>query len=241
MSGQKKIVGYTLIMGLFGFMLSVQFLSIKEPVIRDTRDLWEIREDLKEEQKKHTELVAGIRKYDELLSTYESGEEAAGEAALKNTLQELKIQAGLTEVKGEGLALHLKPLFNEELIGENTLSVSPDLLRRLLNELNTYDAKYISINGIRVTGTTVIRDINGVTKMDGYSLNSLPIEIRIIAEDAEKLSDRVKASGTHDLFAIDNIKLEAEDPSSDIVIPGSDKKIPSGKLSYDEGVKGGTN
>ncbi|WP_231889990.1 MULTISPECIES: DUF881 domain-containing protein [Bacillaceae] len=241
MSGRKKIMGYTVIMGLFGFMLSVQFLSIKEPVTRDTRDLWEIREQLKEEQKQQSDLLEEIRKYDKLLNTYDTmgGEER--EQALKKTLDELKIQAGLTEVKGEGMNLRLEPLFSQDLIGENTISVSPDLLRKLINELNTYDAEHISINGHRVSSTTVIRDINGVTKMDGYELDTLPIEIKVIAKDANKLFDRVKVSSTHDLFAVDNIKLTAEKPREDIVVPGSDKKIRTGELKPYESGKGGGN
>ncbi|WP_241156663.1 DUF881 domain-containing protein [Bacillus sp. FJAT-42376] len=241
MSGRKKIAGYTLIMGLFGFMLSVQFLSIKEPVTRDTRDIWEIRSELKQEQKQQSELLKEITKYDQLVNTYESNEETAREDALEKTRDELKVQAGLTEVKGDGLVLHLEPLFTKEIIGESTISVSPDLLRKLINELNTYDAEHISVNGHRVVSTTVIRDINGVTKMDGYPLDSLPIEIKVIAENANKLSDRVKASGTHDLFAVDNIKLTDEEPRKNIVIPGSDKKIRIGELKPYEGSKGGEN
>ncbi|AZB44834.1 DUF881 domain-containing protein [Bacillus sp. FJAT-42376] len=228
-------------MGLFGFMLSVQFLSIKEPVTRDTRDIWEIRSELKQEQKQQSELLKEITKYDQLVNTYESNEETAREDALEKTRDELKVQAGLTEVKGDGLVLHLEPLFTKEIIGESTISVSPDLLRKLINELNTYDAEHISVNGHRVVSTTVIRDINGVTKMDGYPLDSLPIEIKVIAENANKLSDRVKASGTHDLFAVDNIKLTDEEPRKNIVIPGSDKKIRIGELKPYEGSKGGEN
>ena len=36
---------------IFGIMLSVQFNSLKAPKVRDTRDIWDLREDLKEEQK----------------------------------------------------------------------------------------------------------------------------------------------------------------------------------------------
>lgn len=37
------MTGITLIVG---FMIAVQFQTIKEPVVRDTRDTWELREDL---------------------------------------------------------------------------------------------------------------------------------------------------------------------------------------------------
>ena len=51
-----------------------------------------------------------------------------------------------------------------------TKVVSPELLKRLLNELNMYDAKYVSIDGQRIINTTVIRDINNETKIDGHTL-----------------------------------------------------------------------
>ncbi|MTH52642.1 DUF881 domain-containing protein [Bacillus mangrovi] len=239
MPERKKIIGYTLIMGLFGFMLSVQFQSIKEPAERDSRDLWEIREQLSEEQKQQSELLKEIRKYNQLLSTYDSNETNARDEALKKTLDQLKLQAGLTEVKGEGIVLVLEPLFSGELIGEKDISVSPDLLRRLINELNANEAEHISIDGHRVSSTTVIRNINGTVKMDGFPLDSLPIKINVISEDSAKLYDRIKASSTHDLFAVDNIKMTVRKPESSIVIPGSDKSIRSGDLHPYEIRKGG--
>nr|WP_241680128.1 DUF881 domain-containing protein [Metabacillus mangrovi] len=220
-------------------MLSVQFQSIKEPAERDSRDLWEIREQLSEEQKQQSELLKEIRKYNQLLSTYDSNETNARDEALKKTLDQLKLQAGLTEVKGEGIVLVLEPLFSGELIGEKDISVSPDLLRRLINELNANEAEHISIDGHRVSSTTVIRNINGTVKMDGFPLDSLPIKINVISEDSAKLYDRIKASSTHDLFAVDNIKMTVRKPESSIVIPGSDKSIRSGDLHPYEIRKGG--
>ncbi len=42
-----------------------------------------------------------------------------------------------------------------------------------------YEAKYVSIDGKRVINTTVIRDINGETKIDGHTIRVLPIEVKV--------------------------------------------------------------
>ena len=76
-----------------------------------------------------------------------------------------------------------------------TKVVSPELLKRLLNELNMYEAKYVSIDGQRVINTTVIRDINNETKIDGHSITNLPIEVKVAVDNmqtAEKLYNRMK-------------------------------------------------
>ena len=53
--------------------------------------------------------------------------------------------------------------------GTSTKPISPDLLKRLINELNDMMPQNISIDEQRVINTTVIRDINGETKIDGYT------------------------------------------------------------------------
>ncbi|MFB8734427.1 DUF881 domain-containing protein [Bacillus sp. SL00103] len=67
-----------------------------------------------------------------------------------------------------------------------------------------FGAKHISINDRRVINTSVIRDINGTTKMDGYSLDSDEVTIKMIGEQADKLYSRLNVSDIGDLFAQEN-------------------------------------
>lgn len=99
------------------------------------------------------------------------------------------------------------------------------MLKRLLNELNSYGAESISIDGRRVVNTTVIRDINGKTKIDGYSLHSFPLEIKVIGEDAEKLFSRLNGSTVMDTFAVDNLRLSISEPKGNMTIPPYDDVI----------------
>ncbi|MDQ0227081.1 DUF881 domain-containing protein [Metabacillus niabensis] len=224
-SNWKKGLSFTLLTTIFGLMLAIQFQTIKEPIVRDTRDMWELRDDLKEEQQLQVKLLSEIRKYDEIIETYKLEENENPEAALKETLNVLKEEAGLTEVEGPGVIITIDRLFSEDILGMELDNISPDLLKRLINELNSYDAEEISIQGRRLINSTVIRDINGQTKMDNYSLNTYPIEIKVISENAEKLYNRMNASTTDEDFAIDNLKLTISEPIDTITIPAYDDTI----------------
>ncbi len=224
-SNWKKGLSFTLLTTIFGLMLAIQFQTIKEPIVRDTRDMWELRDDLKEEQQLQVKLLSEIRKYDEIIETYKLEENENPEAALKETLNVLKEEAGLTEVEGPGVIITIDRLFSEDILGMKLDNISPDLLKRLINELNSYDAEEISIQGRRLINSSVIRDINGQTKMDNYSLNTYPIEIKVISENAEKLYNRMNASTTDEDFAIDNLKLTISEPIDSITIPAYDDTI----------------
>jgi uncharacterized protein YlxW (UPF0749 family) len=221
----KKGISFSGLALIFGLMLAIQYQTIKEPVIRDTRDMWQLREDLKTEQQLQVELLSEIRKYNDIIQTYETEENQNPEAALKETLNVLKKEAGLTEVTGQGIIITIDTLFSEELIGSPIPKISPGLLNRLINELNSYDAEEISIQGRRIINSSVIRDINGQTKLDNYSLHTFPIEIRVISEDANKLYNRMSASTTDEDFAIDNLRLAVSNPIEHVTIPAYDGTI----------------
>lgn len=85
-----RSVSLSALMLIFGIMLAVQFNSLKEPEVRDTRDIWQLREDLKKEQKKQLELIGEIDKYENMLGTYSREEDHSRTKALNDTLQHLK-------------------------------------------------------------------------------------------------------------------------------------------------------
>ncbi|MDX8364976.1 DUF881 domain-containing protein [Cytobacillus sp. IB215665] len=218
--GSKKVISITIITVIIGFMIAVQFQSINKPVVRDTRDTWEIREDIKKEQELTFQLHQEISNYNDKLEKYKT--ERQDDAVLKETLDELKLKAGLTDVSGPGVILTVKPFFADIMPGERVHTVSPELLKRLINELNQYNAVDISIAEQRVINTTVIRDINGITKIDGYPLNRFPFEIKVIAkneEGAEKLYNRLQVSSMIDAFVYDNLQVVISDPIASIEVP----------------------
>jgi uncharacterized protein YlxW (UPF0749 family) len=246
-SGQVKIVdkrkiniSFTLIATLVGFMIAIQFQTVKKPVERDTRDIWQLREALLKEKELQSNLLREIRSNEEKLSAYESKRKQSKEQALNDTLQELKGEAGLTDITGPGITLLIEPVMEDVQLGAPVKdSVSPELLKRLLNELNMYEAKYVAIDGQRVINTTVIRDINGETKIDGHTIKGLPIEIKIGVDDmntAENLSNRMKVSKARDEFFTESLRLEVSASNPDIRIPAYDNSI---RVKYMEPIKEG--
>jgi len=218
----QKYIYLTVTTTIIGFMLAIQFQSVSEPDVRDTRDTWELREDLMAEKEIQSELYREIREIEDKLSKYENEREQSKEQLLKETLEELKMEAGLTDITGPGIILTLRQTVSE--LGKEIPStyVSPSLLQRLLNELNMYGAKHISIDGQRIINTTVIREIAGVTKVNGHSLNRFPIAIKVIVKNeevAEQLYNRMKVSTVADDFFIDNLFVDLQNPEEEIVVP----------------------
>jgi uncharacterized protein YlxW (UPF0749 family) len=225
----KNNISFIAISTVIGFMIAIQFQTVKEPVERDTRDLWQLREALLQEKELQSELVSEIRSNEEKLLAYESKQKQSKEQALRDTIKELKNEAGLTEVQVPGLTLKIQPILEEIQLGTPvSKDVSPELLKRLLNELNMYDAKYVSVDGQRIINTTVIRDINNETKVDGHAISSLPIEVKVGVDNieiAEKLYNRIKASKATEEFFTENLKLVISEPTHEVTIPAYDNPI----------------
>ncbi|WP_246363803.1 DUF881 domain-containing protein [Anoxybacteroides tepidamans] len=231
---RKTILHFTLIAAIIGFMLAVQFQTTKRPIVRDTRDIWELRQDLKQEQELEQQLLLEIRRNDEKIQNYEQNHLADQQTALQETVDELKKEAGLTEIRGAGLILTIAPFYPENYVGPIAYTVSPELLKRFINELNMYDAKEIAIANERITNTTAIRDVNGVTQVGNAKISSLPIQVKVISDDVTTLYNRLKVSTIYDDFVIENLQLTVSEPMSAIVIP---KYYREWQIRYMEAVK----
>jgi uncharacterized protein YlxW (UPF0749 family) len=216
-------------------MLAIQFQTTNEPKVRDTRDAWELREAIKRELEVKSQLIREIRKYEETIKDYESERQQSQELALKDTLQELKKDAGITEVTGAGITIIIQDMFEEPIPGQTSPQVSADLIRRLINELNIYGAKEISVAGQRYINTSAIRDVNGYTTINNYKLTQTPIEVKVLSNDIERLYNRMVASESIQFeFEIEGLKLNISNPVSDLTIPSYDGTI---RIKHMEPVK----
>ena len=214
----RKRWSFTLIMLIIGVMAAVQYKSLQNPTVTDTRDEWQLKESLQAEQQVQIELLKEIRKYEGQLEGYEAKRAGSKEDALQKTLEELREKAGLVDVTGSGVTFQLAPLFDNIGEGEEVPTLSPQLLQRLVNELNTYGATAVQIDDQRIVATTPIRDVNGKVTVNQVALPPLPLEVKVIAKDAEELYDRMKVSNAFDHFAIDNIELTMSKPEDGITI-----------------------
>ncbi len=105
--------------------------------------------------------------------------------AINDSLQELKIFAGLTEVEGEGVVVKLKDLIENGAAGASPNLPVMDIIihdtdvLKVVNELISAGADAISVNDIRVAGTTSFRCAGPIVYMNGERISS-PFEIRAI-------------------------------------------------------------
>ncbi|WP_170006947.1 DUF881 domain-containing protein [Bacillus fonticola] len=235
----KKRWSIFIIAGCVGFLLALQLQAVNEPAAKDTdnRDNWELRQVLITEKELQSDLIKQIRESETTLTQYDVQRERTQEEALRETLEELKKAAGFTEIVGPGITITLDRLSDELLFGDEFVGISPGLLKRLVNELNRYQAKHIAIEGQRLVNTSVIRDINGETKVDGKSLYRYPMEIQVVTEtmeDAERLYNRLVSSRMTDEFFIDDLLLEVGRPDSRVTLPAYGAPI---RIRYMEAVE----
>lgn len=215
-------------------MLAVQYNTMQNPQERDTRDIWEIRQALSEEKKRHSELLTSIQSLNEVVSKYEDAESSNPELVLQETITDLHRQIGLLPVTGPGLTLTIKPA--QELIeyGYKIEAISPELLFRLVNDIYRNGGQYVEIGGQRLLHTSAIRDINSVTTINSVPISKADVEIKIIMpseELAQKLYNYLLSSSLMDEFYIDNLELVVNDVESSIEIKNTATQITSSYLS----------
>nr|WP_247739222.1 DUF881 domain-containing protein [Bacillus sp. 165] len=214
-------------------MVAVQYETVKQPNEPDTRDEWQLKDQLKTEQETQVNLLKEVRKYEAQLESYKSKEKENKQKALEKTLRQLQEEAGLTDITGSGIILRLAPLFGDIVPGQPAPVLSPQTLQHLVNELHTNGAEAIMIGDQRIVVTSSIRDVNGRTSINNVPLGTMPIEIKVLAVDNQKLYDRMKGSNVFDYFAIDNIELTMSEPSKNIIIQAYERPI---RLTHMEAV-----
>ena len=238
----KKKVSMTVISLIIGFMTAIQFQTVNEPVIRDTRDTSELREDLVKEKELYLSLVREIRSNEEKIEKYETERGESREQVLIETLNEFKAEAGLAEYLGPGIVINIVPINEELLLGKTVEPISPYLLHTLINELNQFGASEISIADQRWINTSVIREINGITKMDGFPLDRFPIEVKVAVDHidtAEKLYNRMQVSNSTEEFFVQNFRLSISTPQSKVSLPAYKDTIAIRNMELVDTEKGG--
>jgi uncharacterized protein YlxW (UPF0749 family) len=218
----NKRLTFSLITVVIGFMLAIQFQTTKEPVKRDTRDLWELREDLEKEQKLQSELILELRQVDKLLKEYSGSTEVSKLEALMQQKEDLKKKVGLTKRTGKGVVLTVEPMVGDFMLGQPLSSIPPLLISRLINELNRYHAEAIAIGDQRIIATTPIREVNNVTYVNNSPISPFPVKIFVIAKDVERLNNYLKVSPVIDDFALENFELTSTTKSKVTLPPYSE-------------------
>nr|WP_106784050.1 DUF881 domain-containing protein [Lysinibacillus timonensis] len=218
---KKAVTRITIVSFIVGLMVAVQYNTLKNPTERDTRDAWEIRQELSIEKQRHSQLLSEILTLNEIVDEYENTSKGNQGEILQETVEQLKQEAGLLAVTGPGVILTISPAMELVQSGFRIEPISPELLYRLINEVYRFDGMYVEIDGQRVVHTTAIRDINGATTVNGIPISETNVEIKVITESlekAEKLYSYLYASSFMDAFYIDNLNLEIGEAQDNITI-----------------------
>jgi uncharacterized protein YlxW (UPF0749 family) len=203
--GRKFLLAFVSLIA--GLMVAVLFQSNQKTEARDTRDLWEIRTELKNEQIRTQKLYQQIRETKEILSQYEEESDEEILKTLVESVDDLKEKVGLTEKSGPGIIITLKPIYLDLKMGQAYPTIPPDLINRLLNELKIYGATDIAIENERIINISPVREVGDYTYINNRPVPPLPIEIKAIANDVQKLLDYMEVSVVNDYFAIENIEV----------------------------------
>ncbi|MDQ0253812.1 uncharacterized protein YlxW (UPF0749 family) [Evansella vedderi] len=219
---KDRMIIFTCVTTIIGFMVAIQFQSTKEPEIRDTRNIHELRQALTFEKERQKELNEELENQAEMLYQLQQTEDL--EPIMTDAIEELKVRAGLTEVSGQGIIIEVSPIFEEDYGGGAIRSVPPYLLRMLLNELNIYGAKEIAVANQRIISTTPIREANGVTLINSNRVTQFPLKIRVLSDDPESLHHAVMASRAREYFSYENLSINST-PINYITLPPYDRTL----------------
>ncbi|MCD8509647.1 MAG: DUF881 domain-containing protein [Bacillus sp. (in: Bacteria)] len=218
---KDKMIIFTCITTIIGFMVAIQFQSTKEPEIRDTRNIHELRQALTQEKDRQKELNGELEKQMELLYQLQQRENL--EAVMSDAIEELKSRAGLTEVSGQGVIIEISQMYEDEYAPVLN-SVPPYLLRMLLNELNVNGAKEVAVANQRIISTTPIREANGVTLINRSRVTQFPLRIRVLTDDPEGLHHAIMSSMSREYFSYENLTINST-PINYVTLPPYDKPL----------------
>lgn len=235
---KKLYIRITCIMFILGIMIAVQYNTVQHPKERDTRDIWAIREELVEEKERHSALLEEIRSLNEVIEKYEANQLQSPKTILQETVDDLKKQAGLTNIIGPGLVVRVEPATESVALGIPIEEISPDLLNQLINDIFMYNGVHIEIDGNRIVQTSAIRAINGQTTVNSRGLHKPPFNIYVgtsTFNHAQKLYNYLLASSLNDSFYLENCKLVIDEPIKRLSISAYNGKLMNNYLIEDKG------
>ncbi|MGH4140959.1 DUF881 domain-containing protein [Clostridium sp.] len=158
----KSQMSIGIICVLLGFMVSYQFKMIsKQNSVVDTKsNTPEIITENEQLKKSKVELQKKIDELETKTVEYETAAKGRDEESgvLYKELEETRILTGGTEVKGEGITIYITP--KSDIFGSSPEDqrINDTDLVLIVNTLNAADAEAISINDIRLTTRSGIRN-----------------------------------------------------------------------------------
>jgi uncharacterized protein YlxW (UPF0749 family) len=233
--GLGKRLSLTIVAMFFGFMLVLQFQTIKHPKVRDTRNIFQLQSDLAKEQKQHIDLNSELTQSEQLLNRYQSSQKENLVETMKETLQQQKVEAGLTQKEGPGDLIVIKPLLGGNDPFSNDGIITAALMRQFINVLNEYGATDLAIGGERIINITPIRMVHNDLLINDQKMPEVPYSIQVLTDDPGKLKTLLDVSPVLDDFARAGLTLDVSIQKK-VSLPAYQSPI---KFNYVKPVEGG--
>ena len=227
----RSQLALALVCALLGFFLSYQFKMLrskesnpltnydKTDIVGEIESLTKEKEDLK---KKNDELNESLKNLEE--SATNQGDINAD---IKKQLDDSRMLVGAVDVKGPGYILYLTPKNNMFSTGglDESMAISEQELIHLVNSLWYAKAEAISINDIRITPQTGIKNSSNYIWIgdEGRVYPKDKIVIKVIG-DKTKLNAALSFGGTLDYEALGHYDKKL-DESNEVVILKSNQKM----------------
>ncbi|MGB9867275.1 MAG: DUF881 domain-containing protein [Bacillota bacterium] len=177
-----------------GFLIAVQFRVQKD--VRSSSALQRTEElvaRLQNSEKEREALAKEVVELRNRVAELASGADTI--KALSSELENLRVAAGLVDLKGPGVTVVMEDSKRAPKPGEdpNAFLIHDDDVLRVINELRASGAEAISVNGQRVTARTEIRCVGPTISVNGVRL-SPPIVINAIG-NADTMEAALKMRG----------------------------------------------
>jgi len=175
---------------VFGFLVATQWSTLAAPASRDVgiRYIEPLSGTVTRLQDEQTALKAELADVREKLDELQRAASARTGAAkdLQARIDELKAAAGLTEVRGEGIAVALDAVRTPGVKEERQSCFAPDLTD-IVNAAWHGGARAIAINGERMVGSSSVYCV-GTTIVVNGTIVSTPLGVSVVGSTAALLA-----------------------------------------------------
>lgn len=236
----KKIrsqVSVALVCAILGFMLTYQFkvLMNRDKGLDVSKNATDITVEIEQYKKGKTALEKKLSDVEAQLKDYENNEANKNDTSkqIYSDLQISRTLLGLTDVQGEGVTIYLTP--DTTLVNNNLGKITDRHLVYVLNELRFAGAEAISVNDIRITAKSGIRNSGNYIIVNGEDKIS-PLK-RIVIKAIGDKSLLYSALSFPEVFADFNGICEVKFEKTDSLKIGKYNKVYKNKFAIPVGVK----
>lgn len=186
----------------FLITLQVRTISQSNADILRLKNENELRDEINEWKDLYETAMYKIKDLESKITEYKNNASAndATLALLNNEIEDLKILAGLEEVKGPGITVTLddtrainKIAADAGFYDPNVYVIHDSDILMVINELKAAGAEAISVNGQRITAATEVRCAGPVIQINGIRLTA-PFKISAIGSP-DTLASSLKLRG----------------------------------------------